>query len=463
MKLKKIILVCSLLTVLNPLQGFTKSKDPIEVFMRKEVMNKLTGESYAKLIFDLNEYWIARTGAEIAGDFNLFSKVMDFGKINAALEVGEKLYAGDYKKAIGVAELAVLAAYVPLAGQVVLAGKALDALIQSLSADIFAANTKKIYKDVFKNHPVYFEEEGIDLFYNYIHKAGKGKLKVRAWFYEYAKSVNNSLPSGWHIPANREKTRKQVRVVVNTLRHDMINLRKVEKKKEELKKQKKRLKEQLNVLKKFSRFLDSKSTRKWILDKVKEMDKAQKLIDEVPLMIAAMKESFNQFMKYYRYFMQLVNSGQAVEITRRGLEVDGGPGCTCPTYIIERGLSGNASYSLRQAALIKDKFRSYEGDWRVMLRKLTQLAEKKGNLKGNVSDKDLVRVLESANKTNELYFIPGNRVVMLYNEMRTKLNELDIGGKDSLINADTMPNGLDPLFVPNIMNLDSVPATQSVE
>ncbi len=463
MKLKRIILVCSLLTILNPLKGFTKSKDPIEVFMRKEVMNKLSGESYAKLIFDLNEYWIESTGAEIAGDFSLFSKVMDFGKINTALEVGEKLYAGDYKKAIGVAELAVLAAYVPIAGQVVLAGKALDALISSLSADILAANTQKIYKEVFKKQPVYFEEEGVDLFYNYIHKSGKGKLKVRAWFYEYAKSVNNSLPSGWHISSNREKTRKQVRVVVNTLRRDMISLRKIEKKKEELKKQQKILKEQLNALKKFNRFLDSKATRNWILGKVKEMNKSQKLLDEVPLMIASMKESFNQFMKYYRYFMQLVNSGQAVEMTRRGLEVDGGPGCTCPTYIIERGLSGNASYSLSQAASIKDKFKSYEGDWRVMLRRLTQLAENKGSLKGEVSAKDLVRVLKSANKTNELYFTPGNRVAILYAEMRTKLNELDIGGKDSTINADTMPDGLDPLFVPNVMNLDSVPATQSAE
>ncbi len=463
MKLKKIILVCSLLAVLNPLKGFTKSKDPFGAFMRKEVMNKLSGESYSKLIFDLNEHWIETTGAEIAGDFSFFSKVMDFGKINTALEVGEKLYAGDYKKAIGTAELSILAAYVPLAGQVVLAGKALDALIQSLNADIFAANTKKIYKEVFKNHPVYFEEEGVDLFYNYIHKSGKGKLKVRAWFYEYAGSVNNSLPSGWHITANREKTRTQVRVVVNTLRHDMVNLRKVEKKKEEIKKQKKILKEKLNALKKFNRFLDSKATRKWILDKVKEMDKSQKLLDEVPLMIAAMKESFNQFMKYYNYFMQLVNSGRAVEISRRGLEVDGGPGCTCPTYIIERGLSGNASYSLSQAASIKDKFKSYEGDWRVMLRKLVQLAENKEDSKVKVSTKDLAEVLESANKTNELYFTPGNRVEILYAEMRTKLKELDIGGKDSTINADTMPDGLDPLFVPNVMNLDSVPATQSAE
>jgi hypothetical protein len=463
MKLKKIILVCSLLAVLNPLQGFTKSKDPFGVFMRKEAMNKLNKESYAKLIFDLNEYWIEKTGADIAGDFKLFSKVMDIGKINTALEVGEKLYAGDYKKAIGVAELAVLSAYVPIAGPVLLAGKGLDAWINSLSADIFAANTKKIYKDVFKTQPVYFEEEGVDLFYNYIHKSGKGKLKVRAWFYEYAKSVNNSLPSGWHIPSNREKTRTQVRTVVNTLRRDMISLREMEKKKEELKKQKKILREQLNALKRFNRFLDSKATRNWILGKVKEMDKSQKLIDEVPLMIASMEESFNQFMKYYRYFMQLVNSGQAVEMTRRGLEVDGGPGCTCPTYIIERGLSGKASYSLSQAASIKSKFRSYESDWRVMLRKLTQLAEDKENLKVKVSTKDLAEALESANKTNEFYFTSGNRVEILYAEMQTKLNELDIGRKDSTINADTMPDGLDPLFVPNVMNLDSVPATQSSE
>lgn len=421
-------------------------------FIRENVMNKLNSDSYDIFLDQLNEYWTERTGNVIGGNEDLFKKIVDMGKVTTAVEIGENIYAGDYKAAAGAGELAIAEAYVPAIGWVLLAGKALDAEIQSLNKDIFNANFNKIYNDIYKADPVYFTPAGIDKFMDYLYAPGAGKLKVRAFFYEYAKEVGNELPANW-AGTESGPAYKQVRVVVNTLRRDMLKQQQIEQKKKDLETQRQMLRTALDAFKNKLKFLATDATKKWILSKVAELLEKQSMVTEMPALNDKIINTFNEFSKYYNYFMKLVDSGQAITISRRGGEYDGGPGCTCPPPLSGRALSQAASYSLVQASKLQEQFKGMAGDFRSLYNRLLKL------INTNPGAEDLKKLKEAADEINSNYFTPENIVDSMYSEMNQKVDQLDLGEKDGVIQSGTKPDGIDPVFAPNVLNLDTVPAT----
>ena len=319
MRLKKIFSALSIFLSLFMLYPVSlceaKQDDPLVVLTLKEVKKNLTDAQFQQLYSELNRRCIAKTGMGLGGDFNKFSKIFKVSNILTVLEVGECIYAGDYKAAAGKAELGLIAYFVPMAGQVILAGQILDALIKSLSTDIFNANTQKIYEEVFKPNPAYFRRDGIEPFYNYIHESGRGKLKVRAWFYEYAKSVNNPLPDGWHMPKNRERTRNQVRTVINTLRHEMVKRREIEEKRREIGQmsQSNELAQQLNQLEKVYQFLTAQAVANWVTEQARKL--GEKAAQEVAFDRDSIRAVFERGQREFLggQFQQCIGTMQQVK------------------------------------------------------------------------------------------------------------------------------------------------------
>lgn len=431
---------------------YAEDDESLSSFVKKTVMDKLNEKSYEIFLDDLDEYMKESYGRELGGNADLFKKIVDIGKINTALEVGENIYAGDYKAAAGVGEMALIEAYVPYATPVLLAGKALDIYIKQLNEDIFNANFKKMYNDLYKANPAYFGADGVEDFYLYLYTPAAGKLKVRAFFYEYAQKVGNELPDNWATEQNRDANKTQVRVVINTLRRDMLKIQKVEEEKKRLEEQRRVLRAGLDSLKTYLRQLASQKTKDWMISKVAQLLQTQKYLTEAPLMMTNINETYNKFMEYYNYFMKLVNSGRAVEVSRRGGEYDGGPGCTCPPPGERRALSAAASYSLVQAAQFNDKFKGLADDFRTLLNGLEKASQGSTNA-------DLLKIYEAAKETNQNFMQPENKVAAMYAEMQDKIKELDLGDKDADIQSGTKPGGIDPQFAPNVLNLDDKGAT----
>lgn len=426
--------------------------ETLSTYFRKTVMDKLTGSSYEIFLNDLDSYMKESYGRELGGNADIFKKIVDIGKINTALEVGEKIYAGDYKAAAGTTELALISAYVPYASPVLIAGKALDIYIKQLNEDIFNANFKKIYNDLYKANPGYFGPDGVEAFYQYLYTPSAGKLKVRAFFYEYAQKVNNQLPNSWATEQNRDKTKNQVRTVINTLRQDMIKLQKAEEEKKKLEEQRRALRAELDGLKSYLKQLASQKTKEWIAKEVAKLLETQKYLTEMPAMMTSILETHNKFMEYYNYFMKLVNSGQAAEISRRSGEYYDGPDCPGHPILGRRVLSAAASYSLVQAAQYNDKFKGLADDFRTLFNGLEKVAQGNDNA-------DLLKVFEAAKEMNQNFLQPENKVAAMYAEMQDKVKELDLGDKDADIQSGTKPGGIDPQFAPNVLNLDSQGAT----
>ncbi|MDD5492194.1 MAG: hypothetical protein PHV60_05890 [bacterium] len=445
-------LIFLLMLTTTTITVYAEDDESLSSFFKKTVVDKLNEKSYEIFLDQLDEYMKESYGREIGGNADVFKKIVDIGKINTALEVGENIYAGDYKAAAGVTEMALIEAYVPYATPVLLTGKALDIYIKQLNEDIFNANIKKIYNDIYKAHPEYFSSDGVEDFYLYLYTPAAGKLKVRAFFYEYAQKVGNQLPDNWATEQNRDANKTQVRVVINTLRRDMLKLQKAEEDRKKLEEQRRALRAGLDGLKTYLKQLASQKTKDWMISKVAQLLQTQRYLTEAPAMMANIQETFNKFMEYYNYFMKLVNSGKAVEVSRRGGEYDGGPGCTCPPPGERRALSAAASYSLVQAAQFNDRFKGLADDFRVLFNGLEKAAEGTNNT-------DLLKVLDAAKEMNQNFMQPENKVAAMYAEMQDKVKELDLGEKDADIQAGTKPDGLDPQFAPNVLNLDNPAAT----
>lgn len=431
---------------------YAEDEETLSSFFKKTVMDKLNEKSYEIFLDDLDDYMKEAYGRELGGNADIFKKIVDIGKINTALEVGENIYAGDYKAAAGVTEMALIEAYVPYATPVLLAGKALDIYIKQLNEDIYNANFKKIYNDLFKANPDYFGPDGVEDFYLYLYTPAAGKLKVRAFFYEYAKKVGNDLPDNWANEQNREANKMQVRVVINTLRRDMLKLQKVEEEKKRLEEQRRVLRAGLDGLKSYLRQLASQKTKDWMIKKVAQLLETQKYLTEMPAMMTIILETHNKFMEYYNYFMKLVNSGQATEISRRSGEYYDGPDCPGHPILGRRVLSAAASYSLVQAAQYNDKFKGLADDFRTLLNGLEKAAQGSNNA-------DLLKVFEAAKEMNQNFMQPENKLAAMYAEMQDKVKELDLGEKDADIQSGTKPGGIDPQFAPNVLNLDNQGAT----
>lgn len=429
-----------------------EDEETLSAFFKKTVMDKLNEKSYEIFLDDLDDYMKESYGRELGGNSEVFKKIVDIGKINTALEVGENIYAGDYKAAAGVTEMALIEAYVPYATPVLLAGKALDIYIKQLNEDIYNANFKKMYNDLFKANPDYFGSDGVEDFYLYLYTPAAGKLKVRAFFYEYAQKVGNDLPDNWATEQNREATKTQVRVVINTLRRDMLKLQKVEEEKKRLEEQRRVLRAGLDGLKSYLRQLASQKTKDWMISKVAQLLQTQRYLTEAPAMMTSIMETYNQFMEYYNYFMKLVNSGQATEVSRRAGEYYDGPGCPGHPLLGRRVLSAAASYSLVQAAQCNDKFKGLSDDFRTLLNGLEKASQGSTNA-------DLLKVFEAAKDMNQNFMQPENKLAAMYAEMQDKVKELDLGEKDAAIQSGTKPDGIDPLFAPNVLNLDNQGAT----
>jgi hypothetical protein len=452
MKWLNVFLVFLLLLTATTINVYAEDDESLSSFFKKTVMDKLNEKSYEIFLDDLDDYMKESYGRELGGNSDLFKKIVDIGKINTALEVGENIYEGDYKAAAGVTEMALIEAYVPYATPVLLAGKALDIYIKQLNEDIFNANFKKIYNDIYKANPDYFGADGVEDFYLYLYTPAAGKLKVRAFFYEYAQKVGNELPDNWATEQNREATKTQVRVVINTLRRDMVKLQKVEEERKKLEEQRRVLRAGLDGLKSYLKQLASQKTKDWMINKVTQLLQTQRYLTEAPAMMTSILETYNKFMEYYNYFMKLVNSGKAVEVSRRGGEYDGGPGCTCPPPGERRALSAAASYSLVQAAQFNDKFSGLADDFRTLINGLEKATEGTNNA-------DLLKIFDAAKEMNQNFLQPENKVAAMYAEMQEKVKELDLGEKDADIQSGTKPGGLDPQFAPNILNLDNQGAT----
>lgn len=239
----------------------------------KYSVGKISDWARDKALSELRDRWLRGKTEWIIDvtDTGLFKKFFDnTGTVVNALQIGECIYAGDYKAAAEIGSLTLIGLAIPVVGQVLALGKIYVEFMRGLDSEIYNINKKTVYKYFQKDEKLWDPATGVDRFID-VYLMNDSTL--RAFVFEYAQRDLGRAPTkGWEWFSGKQwwEDRKKTRCIVASLRFEFKHLYEKEM---ELKRFKENVKAALGEFERFIAFL--KSNKGWVEERAKEIQEGK--------------------------------------------------------------------------------------------------------------------------------------------------------------------------------------------